>query len=476
MALNIPQLKQFVGEHFDKEVLPVISKYIEIPNQSPAFDPHWATNGYMDQAINLITDWIKTQNVPNLTLEIIRLPERTPIIFMTLPGSSSDSPTVLLYGHMDKQPPLAEHLWKEGLHPYKPVIRDGKLYGRGGADDGYSSFSCILALKAIQAQGVAHPRCVIVIEAREESGSQDLPTYMDHLKERIGTPSLIVCLDSGCGTYDQFWMTSSLRGCIVGTLNVKILKESAHSGAASGVVPSSFRIIRKLLERIEDVDTGKVLVPSLNKPIPEARIQQAKESAAILGASHFLNDFQFVEGSKAMHTDCSELILNRAWRATVSYTGVDGIPSIANAGNVLRTDTSLKLSIRVPPHVDATVAAQEVKEILEKDAPYGAHVSFSGIVAMPGWESPLLSEWLEKAVAETGMAVFGKKHAYMGEGGSIPFMGMLAQKFPKAQFVITGILGPGSNAHGPNEFLHIEMTKNVTATVAALLVEQNKRK
>jgi len=313
-----------------------------------------------------------------------------------------------------------------------------------------------------------------MIEAREESGSQDLPAYVDHLKDRIKVPSLIVCLDSGCGNYEQFWMTSSLRGCVMGSLNVKILRDGVHSGHASGVVPSSFRIIRQLLNRIEDADTGKVLVPELNKPIPDFRIQQQKEASAILGED-IHKEMPFVEGARPMHHDLLELLLNRTWRATVSYTGAEGFPTIANGGNVLRTESTLKLSVRTPPHVSAQEAAQALKKELERDPPYGAKVTFNVLAAMSGWASPQLAPWLEKAISEAGLAVYGKGQAYLGEGGSIPFMGMLGEKFPEAQFVITGILGPQSNAHGPNEFLHIDMCKNVTTVVASVLAETAKR-
>jgi len=360
--------------------------------------------------------------------------------------------------------------WEKGLHPYKPVLKDGKLYGRGGADDGYSTYACIGAMKAILEQGAAHAAVRIIIEAREESGSQDLEAYVNHLKSRIGVPSLIVCLDSGCGNYEQFWLTTSLRGAVMGALNVKVLKEAVHSGHASGIVPSSFRVIRKLLERIEDVDTGKVIVPVVMKEIPEFRIQEQRETAAILG-DHFLDEYPFFGNTQPMSTDPVELMLNRNWRATLSYTGIDGVPSVSAGGNVLRTDTTLKLSMRVPPHVSANEVAAQLKSILEKEPPFKAHVEFNVSGAMSGWASPKLADWLEQEISSGSTAVFGKKHACLGEGGSIPFMGMLGELFPKAQFVITGILGPASNAHGPNEFLHVDMVKKVTAVVAGILVK-----
>jgi len=473
MSLNLREASEYISKEYDSSVIPTLSKYIEIPNQSPAYDPEWATNGLQEKAVELIMNWVKSRNVPGLTTEVVTLPNRTPVLFFTLEGKDSDQ-TVLMYGHLDKQPPLTE-AWEQGLGPYTPVIKDGKLYGRGGADDGYSTFSSILILEALQKQQLARPRAVVIIEAREESGSQDLAAYVDHLKERIGTPSLVVCLDSGCGNYDQFWMTSSLRGCVTGSLEVKILNEAVHSGHGSGIVPSTFRIIRQLLNRLEDADTGKVLVPELSKEIPEVRIQQQRDAAHILG-DHLVKEFPFVEGAKPMHTDLVELLLNRNWRPTISYVGVDGIPPVASGGNVLRTQTALKLSIRTPPHVEAVAANEAVKKVLEANPPYGAKVTYTPIASMSGWQSPVLAPWLEQTIEQAGTAVFGKRHAYLGEGGTIPFMGLLGEKFPQAQFVITGVLGPASNAHGPNEFLHIQMAKNVTATVAFVLAEHAKIK
>eukprot|EP00013_Stygamoeba_regulata_P027513 CAMPEP_0177651934 /NCGR_PEP_ID=MMETSP0447-20121125/12831_1 /TAXON_ID=0 /ORGANISM="Stygamoeba regulata, Strain BSH-02190019" /LENGTH=474 /DNA_ID=CAMNT_0019155085 /DNA_START=16 /DNA_END=1440 /DNA_ORIENTATION=+ len=455
------------------EVLKTLEDYIRIPNQSPLFDVEWATNGYMDKAMDLLHSWVKAQNVPGLTSEVIKLEGRTPLMICEVEGTNGKKDDcVLLYGHMDKQPPLADD-WSEGLGPYLPVYRDGKLYGRGGADDGYAIFAAVGSIQAMKKQNVSHSRCVILIEASEESGSPDLPAYVAHLKDRIGTPSLIVCLDSGCGNYNQWWLTTSLRGIIVGTLRVDIITEGVHSGASSGVIPSSFRIIRQLLARIEDETTGKVLVEALDNGIPDNHLEKAKEAAGALGKLVY-SEFPFVEGAQPMGQDPVELLLNKTWRATVSYTGVEGIPALANAGNVLRPFTSIKLSVRAPPNVDPQVAGQKLKEVLEANPPYGAKVTFTFEKSGPGWIAPDMQPWLSEVVEEASKTFYeGRKACYIGEGGSIPFMGMLNKQFPEAQFVITGVLGPRSNAHGPNEFLEIEMSKKVTCCVAHVLAKHS---
>jgi len=356
------------------------------------------------------------------------------------------------------------------LDPTLQSLKNGKLYGRGSADDGYSVFSAVNSIEALQSQGIAHARIVILIEAAEESGSPDLATYVNHLEKRIGTPSLIVCLDSGCANYDQLWLTTSLRGLVVGNLKVEIVKEGVHSGSSSGVVPSSFRIMRQLLNRIEESETGKVLVPEFFCEIPENRLKETRLMADALGTSIF-KDFPFVEGAKPMQEDPYEALLNRNWRPTLSVTGVDGIPTLTTAGNVLRPYTTIKLSLRMPPRGNSKAAGEALKKALESNVPYGAKVTFEFEKSADGWDSPKLSEWLEKSVHKASKTFFNKDANFQGEGGSIPFMGMLGEKFPQAQFVITGVLGPESNAHGPNEFLHIDTGKKVTCCVASIVAD-----
>jgi acetylornithine deacetylase/succinyl-diaminopimelate desuccinylase-like protein len=473
-SLDPKAVQQFVGETWDKSIVPTLCEYIKIPNKSPAFDKEWKANGHMDRAVELIAGWCKGRNLPGLKLDVVRLKnekgvERTPVIFMEIPGQSKE--TVLLYGHLDKQPEMTG--WNEGLGPWTPVIRGDKLYGRGGADDGYAAFGSLTAIEALIRQGVPHARCVVLIEGCEESGSYDLPAYVDHLAPRIGTPSLIVCLDSGCGNYEQLWGTTSLRGLVGGDLSVEVLTEGVHSGDASGIVASSFRILRQLLSRIENPDTGEVLVPELHAEVPKDRQEQAKIVAKVLG-KEIHSKFPFVPGMRPMADDLVQLVLNRTWRPTVSIVGIDGIPPVSSAGNVLRPRTVARLSIRVPPTVDADKAGARLKKILESDPPYGARVTFTYEKSGSGWNAPAMVRWLEESVERASKTYFGKPAVYNGEGGSIPFMGMLGAKFPKAQFLITGLLGPGSNAHGPNEFLHIPSGKSLTASVASVLADHHR--
>ncbi|MGQ0742476.1 MAG: M20 family metallopeptidase [Alphaproteobacteria bacterium] len=461
-------LTKFMNRIWDKEAVPTLTQYIRIPNKSPMFDPDWVKHGYMDKAVKLFEKWARAHltKLKGAKVDVVRLKGRTPLIFIEIPGQVAD--TVLLYGHLDKQPEFTG--WYRGMGPWKPVKKDGKLYGRGGADDGYAMFSALSAILALEEQKIPHARCVIVIEACEESGSYDLPHYIEHLAKRIGTPSLVVCLDSGCGNYDQLWLTTSLRGIAAGVLNVRVLKEGVHSGDASGIVPSAFRIMRALVSRIEDEKTGEVKLPELYVQIPPERIEQAKQAAEVLGDAVY-SKFPWAGNSRPVSNDTAELVLNRTWRPELAVIGMDGCPPPKDAGNVMLPFSATKLSLRVPPTLDAQRGVQLMKATLERDPPYEADVKFEAEHGQSGWDAPQLAPWLKSSVEHASQAHFGRPAAYMGEGGSIPFMGMLAARYPQTQFVITGVLGPHSNAHGPNEFLHIPTAKKVSACVATVLAD-----
>jgi acetylornithine deacetylase/succinyl-diaminopimelate desuccinylase-like protein len=474
--LDVSRLGKFVDQCWGDAIVPTLVEYIRIPNKSPAFDPDWAAHGYMEDAVRLFAGWARDRlaGLPGATLDIVRLPGRTPLLLIEVPGAGpgASGDTVLLYGHLDKQPEMVG--WAEGYGPWLPRLDGDRLYGRGGADDGYAMFGALTALAALRDQGVPHANCVVVIEACEESGSYDLPYYIDHLAARIGRPSLVVCLDSGCGNYDQLWMTTSLRGIAAGTLRVDVLGEGVHSGDASGVVPSSFHILRQLLSRLEDEASGAVRPSALYAQVPAERLDQAKRAAAALGAAVYTK-FPFVGGTRPMADDPAELVLNRTWRPQLAVIGMDGLPPPADAGNVLLPFSEAKLSLRLPPTLDAEAAGATLKALFEADPPDGACVSFTPQAASAGWNAPALAPWLASALERASETAFGRPAAYMGEGGSIPFMAMLGERFPSAQFIVTGVLGPHSNAHGPNEFLHLPTGRRITQVIAQILADHHAR-
>ncbi|KPI83372.1 putative peptidase M20/M25/M40 [Leptomonas seymouri] len=457
-------VQKAVEEEWDKTIIPALSEYIEIPSGSPDFDPEWATNGLIEKAFHVLIDWMKGQNLQGLTYDFMEEKGRTPFLIAEIAATEPTKNTVLMYGHMDKQPPLRP--WAEGLDPHKAVLRDGKLYGRGGADDGYAIFSAITSVSALQRHGIPHGRVVVVIEACEESGSFDLDYYMEKCKDRIGNVDLMVCLDSGSMNYDQVWLTTSLRGVTGGVLNVQTLTEGMHSGVAGGVVPDTFRIARELLDRIENSKTGEVLIPEAHCEIP-AHVVKSMEAMRSVA---FKEQFATAPGVATEPGDNVELALRNAWKPSLTVVGAN-LPEPQVAGNVIRTVTSLKLSLRVPPLADAEKATQAMKRMLEANPPYGAKVCFEPEAAGNGCATPELKPWLSRALNEGSTMAYGHPLAFQGMGGAIPFIAMLVKAYPQAQFIVTGVLGPKSNAHGPNEFLHVKYAKGLTFAISRVIAE-----
>ena len=473
-------MQTFVNEVWDREIVPALTDYIRIPAKSPAFDADWVQHDHIETVVRHAAAWVESRKLPGLKLEVVRLNDaqgrpRTPVIFFELPATRADSTqTVLMYGHLDKQPEFSG--WRSDLGPWTPKYEDGRLYGRGGADDGYAIYASITALLALERQGIPRPRVVGLIETCEESGSYDLPAYIDALKPRLGDVSLVVCLDSGAGNYDQLWLTTSLRGMTSGVLKVEILTEGVHSGDASGLVPSSFRILRQLLDRLEDSKTGRLLPGSFHCEIPAERVEQARVAAQILG-DEVWKRYPWACGADGVFalpttTDPAEALLRRTWQPTLSVTGAEGFPSLRDAGNVLRPYTAFKLSLRLPPLVDAGQATRELKRLLEVDPPYQAKVTFEADHGATGWNAPELSPGLHRALDGASQAFYGAPVGFIGQGGTIPLMNMLQEGFPQAQMMVCGVLGPKSNAHGPNEFLHVPYGKRLTAAVAAVIAAQ----
>ena len=462
--MNSGQLKKYVGSFWEESILPTLFEYIKIPNKSPSFDKSWKKNGHMDAVLEIAKKWSKKHLPKNASLLIKESNNRTPLLLVDIPGTKDGN--VLMYGHLDKQPEMEG--WDDGLGPWKPVLKNEKLYGRGGADDGYALFASMCAIKALHEQGLKTPRILIFIEFCEESGSPDLPHYIELCSDIIGSPDLVVCLDSGAGDYKRFWTTTSLRGLVGCSLRVDVLKEGVHSGGASGHVPSSFRIARHLISRLEDESSGEIKIKELHTKIPDHRRSETKMLVDILGDG-VVNEFPWHNETKPSTDNLVEGVLRRTWRPSLSVVGANGLPYSENAGNVLRPYTKLQLSIRIPPFVDPNIAQGVIVKTLSENVPYDATVAIDCEEAAAGWSAPRTSEWLSKATNEASLEFFGEQCCSMSEGGTIPFMAMLGERYPDAQFVITGVLGPNSNAHGPNEFLHIPYAKKLTCCIASII-------
>ncbi|OZM72798.1 peptidase M20 [Amycolatopsis antarctica] len=450
------------------EIVPNLSGLVEIPALSPAFDADWQAAGHLDAAIEHVRGWLAGRELPGASVDVVRLDGRSPVLLLDVPASegAEDRGTVLLYGHLDKQPPVGG--WSEGLGPWTPVLRDGRLYGRGSADDGYAGYAATAALEAVRAGGGAHARAVVLLETGEESGSPDLPAYLEHLSERLGEVSLVVCLDSGGNDYERMWLTTSLRGMVQAHVTVRVLDSGQHSGLSSGVVPSSFRILRQLLDRLEDSATGEITVEGSNVEIPDDRRFEAKATAESAPGA-IGKAFPLHGDTRTVVEDEYELLLNNSWRPTLSVIGASGMPEPADAGNVLRDATTLAISFRLPPTADSAAVLDEVKKLLTTDVPYSATVELDHLETADGWNAPSAAPWLSGALETVSDTVFGSPWRSVGLGGSIPFMGLLGEKYPDAQFLVTGALGPDSNAHVPDEWLHVEQATRVTEAVAIVL-------
>ena len=415
-----------------------------------------------------------------MSYEKHRIGELSPVLIVTIEGTGPGE--VIFYSHLDKQPSKPE-LWSEGLHPLKAVRRDPWLYGRGSVDDGYGGYLCATSVRLLQEAGAPHPRCTMIIETCEESGSFDLPPYLEELTERLGNPDMVVVLDSGGPDYDHIWMTEALRGLVSGTLSVKVSHEGIHSGNSGGSIPSSFRIQRILLDRVEDSSSGKVTIPEMHVEIPEEVRENAISLREIVGDSIW-EQFPTVDTLRQASETTEDMIVAMNWEPTLSIIGADGIPSVQDAGNVLRTNTDLKLSFRIPPGVDSEYACllytsdaaddseyavARVKEILEQDPPYGAEVTFTPDSCADGFHAPPLDGPISEAINEASMELTGLPPLATWTGGTIPFMAMMQGKYPEAMFLCTGTSGPGNNAHGPDEKLHIPSSKRLTVALSATI-------
>lgn len=470
------QLLTTAAEFWDTDGLPALERFVAIPCLSPDFDPDWAAHGHIRAAAELIRDWATDLALDGTKVEILQQPGLTPLVVVEVPAHPAPDAALtarptLLYGHLDKQPPVGE--WRIGAEPFTPTRKGDSLYGRGAADDGYAVFAALGALRSLRRHDIAHGRCVVVVEASEESTSVHLPPYLDdpRLTALLGPagPGLVVCLDSGCPTYDRLWVTTSMRGHLVVTVRVDVLDEEVHSGGWGGVVPDSFRLLRRLLSRIEDPDTGTIRVDECYAEIPPHREQEIESLVARLGADAIGTIPGRAAAGREAAQDVARLVRAQTWLPSLAVTGADGIPSVQDGGSVIRPCTAVKLSMRLAPPVDPARAAERLRAILLADPPDGARVTFETLNLGSGFDAPRSAEWLQQAVNDASEQYFGQPAQSIGRGGTNPFLSTMRARFPDAQFLATGVLGPGSNAHAPDEMLHLPTVRRLTASIAHVL-------
>ena len=465
MSVDLDRLMARADELWEESIIPSLSDFIKIEALSPSFEPNWRQKGELDATIALFTKWLVEQELEGMEYKVHRIDERTPVLLVTVEGTGPGE--VIFYSHLDKQPSRPK-LWSEGLHPLKGVRRDPWLYGRGALDDGYGGYVCVTALKMLQEQGIPYPRSHFLIETCEESGSYDLPPYLELLTEDLGEPDLIVVLDSGGPDYEHIWVTEALRGLVAGNLSVQVSNEGVHSGMAGGVIPSSFRIQRMLLDRVEDSKTGEILVPEMHVEISDKVRKEAEELGKLLG-DEIWSQLPVVDTLRPQNEGAAEVLLDMNWRPAMSVIGANGMPPTQTAGNVLRTHTDLKLSFRIPPGVNSQDIDSILKEILENNPPYGSKVEYIPDAAADGFHAPAMDGKVADALSSASLHISGLPPMATWVGGTIPFMSMMQKKYPSAQFFCTGTGGPGNNAHGPDEKLHIPSSKRLTAVLSATI-------
>ena len=465
--MNYDKTIEIVHKDFESSIIPALSDYIKIDNLSPEYDPEWKTNGKLEKAAQHIIDWASKQNIKGLKAQILKEENRSPMVYIQIPATSDDiKKTILLYAHFDKQPHMTG--WREGLGPLKPVIQDGYLYGRGASDDGYASFTIVESIKAIQEQGGKHGKIFITIEGGEESGSPDLMYYLNKIAEDMGKPDFMICMDSGCIDYNTLWITTSLRGIAKVELTVEVLKESVHSGTGSGIAPDSFTIMRQLLDRLEDSKTSKV-VDDLQVQIPDYRIEDAKKLAEYQKEKIVEEHVKLLDGVKPLNDDYTEVILNNTWRAMLTVVGMTGFPPAEGAGNVLRAKTKCNISMRLPPTYDAKKAIEVLGDIHTKDKLLDAKITAHSSHFGNGFASKNFSEKVKNSFSASSKRLFGKDFYCFGEGGSIPFISELGKQYPECEILVTGVLGPNTNAHCPNEALNLKYTESMIVALAHLI-------
>lgn len=464
--------EKYIEKMFTYNILPNLMDFIRIPNLSPAYDYNWKTNGLLLKAANLIISYAKSLNIKNAEINLIQDKGYTPLIFIDIPSSrENDNRTVLFYAHFDKQPYGTG--WDEDKEPTKPVIINGRLYGRGSADDGYASFSILTAIKACQEHNCPMPRICIIFEGAEESTDEDLTYYFDKLLPIIGENVIaFIPLDSGCSDYERLWITNSLRGVVDFDIKITSLDNDCHFGPeASGRVAENLFLLRKALDGVVDTTTGEILIDEFFvKEIPTSIEKEMDKEIEIVG-DKFFDDIPLYDGVKPLKSDVKEAMINNRWKPSISILGVDNCPKIEDNGFGVSKSINVRLSMRLPPGINGNNAMNALKKVINNNSYFSAKFEFGYMSLAEGWCLSDISERTKNVLNKASLEYFGKEIVFKGAGGSIPFITYFQTKYPKADVICTGILGADSFEHGPNENLNIEACKKMILILCYFLSE-----
>ncbi len=363
-------------------------------------------------------------------------------------------PTVMLYAHHDVQPPGDDQLWDSP--PFEPEVRDGRLYGRGAADDKAGVMVHLTALNLLAQATDNNPNIgvVVFIEGEEEFGSRSFPDLLSTYRSTLAA-DIIVVADSDNRSVDIPSLTVSLRGNATFTLTISTLAHASHSGMLGGAVPDAMMAAAAVMASFHSAD-GSVAVEGLRgfeAVVPDFSDEELRHDSGLLDGVEPIG---------------SGPVLSRIWFApAITVTGIDA-PSVVNASNTLTPSVRIKVSVRVAPGQTAADAFQAVATHIEHHTPFGAHVEFGDV--------DLGNPFLVDASGSAAMmeiealrdAWDGAEPVLAGVGGSIPFIAQLAEVFPDAQILVTGVEDPQSRAHSPNESLSLDVFRR--AILAELLV------
>ena len=464
--------EKYIEKMFTYNMIPNLMNFIRIPNLSPAYDYEWNTNGLLLKAANLIIAYAKSLEIKNAQINLIQDKGYSPLIFIEIPASRpNDNRTVLLYAHFDKQPHGTG--WDDDKGPTKPVIQNGRLYGRGSADDGYASFSMLTAIKACQEHNCPLPRICLIFEGAEESTDEHLTYYFNKLLPIIGENVIaFIPLDSGCADYDRLWITNSLRGVCDYEINIQTLDNNISFGPeASGRIAENLFILRKAIDAVMDTSTGDVKIEEFYvKDIPEEIQEEMDKEIEIVG-EQFFKEIPLYEGVKPLKTDIKEAMINNRWKPTCSILGIDNCPKIEDNGFGVKKSITVKMSMRLPPGIDSHAALEALKKVVKENIYFDAKVKFLSAEVADGWKLTNFSEKTKNVLNKASKEYFGNELVFKGMGGSIPFITYFQTKYPNADVICTGILGADCFEHGPNENLHLEACKKMILVLCYFLSE-----
>ena len=465
-------LHETISKIFNTTTLPNLMNFIRIPNTSPEFDPDWDKNNLLLKASKLIITFIKTLQLKNTEITLLKDENHTPFILTeTKSSKEKEKNTILFYAHIDKQPNCEG--WDKGKSATNPIIENGRLYGRGSIDDGYAIYSILTAIKYCQDNNLFTNRIICIFECSEESSSDDLNYYFDKLIPFFGNDiSLFCCVDLTCLDYKKMWIVNCIRGVMDFDVKIYTLNNDIYSNFTKGVFPDNFMIFRKLCDLLRN-EKGEFLIPELiisEDKIPKDRKKELEEASKEIGID-FIKVLPLYNNTKPMKDDIYKLLLNNIWKVSMIIKGIDGIPDKKYEGNILSKGLKARIQMRIPPLLNGKKAFEAIKKKFIENTPFNSKVEVEMIGIDDGWNDKNFSERSKNVFNYVSKIGFGNDVGFKFDGGSVPFIQYFENKYPKSQIANLGIRGYECNEHGPNESIDLDACKKFIAALVILMSE-----